>query len=57
MQPPNKRSDRTPTFPDPMKYFSKDGPGVRLSALFICKLPQMLTAGALLILVVSRWLS
>jgi hypothetical protein len=28
--------------PDPLKYFSKDGPWVRLCALFICRLPYIL---------------
>jgi hypothetical protein len=27
---------------DPLKYFSKDSPGWRLSALIVCKLPMTL---------------
>jgi len=29
---------------DALKYFSKDGPWIRLSALFLCKLPRILAA-------------
>jgi len=43
--PLSRKSDQPKERPtDPLKYFSKDGPWVRLGALFLCKLPRILAS-------------
>jgi hypothetical protein len=40
--------------PDPMRYFSREGPVVKLLALLICKLPALFAAAGTAFLVGAK---
>lgn len=53
---PHKPTYRRITFTlrDPLRHFSRDCPGVKLSALLICKLPAIIIAAGCLVAGIGR---